>query len=61
MKMNELRMIAKNRGIDTRIGRSKQDIIREIQLKEGNTVCFNRAENHSCSQEKCWWRQDCNV
>ena len=33
MKMSEIKIIAKNWGIDTREGRSKQDIIRDIEIK----------------------------
>ena len=33
MKMQEVRAIARKWGVDARIGRTKQAIIREIQIK----------------------------
>ena len=38
MKMQEIRAIAKKWGVNIKVGRSKQDIIRDIQVKEGGSV-----------------------
>ena len=56
MKMQEIRQIAVYWGVDTKIGRSKKDIIRDIQVKEGNTPCFGTKE--ACENE-CLWKVDC--
>jgi len=39
MKMQEIRGIAKKWGVNIKVGRSKQDIIRDIQVKEGYSPC----------------------
>ena len=40
MKIQEIREIARQWGVNARIGRSKQDIIRDIQIREGYSPCF---------------------
>jgi len=57
MKMPEIRKMAKNLGVKS-FGRKKADIIREIQMKEGNFPCFGTAEGY-CDQSNCLWRSDC--
>ncbi len=56
MKIQEIRKIAKPWGVDVRIGRSKQDIIRDIQIREGYSPCFRTKEN--CDSD-CLWKTDC--
>lgn len=56
MNMAEIKKIAKNWDIDTRVGRSKQDIIRDIQIAEGYKPCFRMKD--SCENE-CLWKKDC--
>ncbi|HYA15379.1 MAG TPA: hypothetical protein VEF33_13675 [Syntrophales bacterium] len=56
MKIQEVREIAKKRGIDAGNGRKKQDIIRDIQVSEGYSPCFNTKE--SCAED-CLWKKDC--
>ena len=56
MKIQEIREIAKVWNVNTKIGRSKLDIIRNIQLSEGNTPCF-RTKN-TCEND-CLWKKDC--
>lgn len=36
----------------------KVDLVREIQIKEGNAPCYLTA-NDSCQQNDCCWRDDC--
>lgn len=56
MKIQDIRALAIPWGIDVRIGRSKQDIIRDIQVKEGYSPCYGtRLE---CEYD-CLWKQDC--
>jgi hypothetical protein len=57
MKMQEVRAKAKVLGINS-FGKSKGDLIREIQRKEGNFDCFGTAVEH-CDQYECCFRDDC--
>jgi len=57
MTVKELRAIAKDLGIRTNNLR-KADLIRAIQLAEGNFDCFGTAEGY-CNQLKCLFRKDC--
>ncbi|MBC8459578.1 MAG: SAP domain-containing protein [Deltaproteobacteria bacterium] len=57
MNMQEVRKIANKWGVDIRVGRSKQDIIRDIQAEEGFTPCFRTKE--VCDEYDCLWRKDC--
>jgi len=58
MKMEEVRSIAKSRGINP--GRlSKIELIKSIQAGEGNFDCFATACNGECDQAECIWREDC--
>jgi hypothetical protein len=57
MKIQEVRKIAKQWGANARVGRSKKDIIREIQTKEGYSPCFGTREE--CDETNCLWREDC--
>lgn len=56
MKLQEVRQIAKRWGIDTKTGRTKQDIIRDIQLSEGYDPCFGT--RNECEND-CIWKKDC--
>ena len=56
MKMQEIRVIAKKWMVDAKIGRSKQDIIRDIQIKEGYSPCY---KTRSECDENCIWKPDC--
>ena len=58
MKMQEIREIAK--GYDIKTSRmTKQKLIQEIQLTEGNFDCFASAIDGECDQVGCIWREDC--
>lgn len=56
MKIQEIRKIAVTWGVDVRAGRTKRDIIRDIQIKEGYFPCFETKEN--CDND-CIWKADC--
>jgi hypothetical protein len=58
MNMQEIRAFAKSRKIDY-VGLSKIDIIRKVQLKEGNFDCYGTAFDGECDQVNCTWREDC--
>ncbi len=58
MKMQEIRNIAKERGL--KVGKmSKTDLIRSIQRAEGNADCFGTEHVNICGQINCLWREDC--
>ena len=57
MAIYDIRVIAKNIGIDPK-KLNKTDLIRSIQLKEGKKPCFKKADTH-CDQAGCLWKSDC--
>lgn len=58
MKMEEVRSIAKSCGINpSRL--SKNELIKSIQVREGNFDCFATAYDGDCDQSGCSWRKDC--
>ena len=56
MKIQDIRGIAKTWNVDVKVGRSKTDMIRDIQAAEGYSPCFRTKD--SCS-ENCLWKDDC--
>lgn len=56
MKMQEIREIAKKWNVDVKVGRSKSDIIRDIQIREGFSPCYRTTEE--CGND-CIWKPDC--
>ncbi len=58
MKIQEVRNIAKEKGIKT-TRMNKADLIRAIQLAEGNFDCFGSPIDGFCDQMDCVWRDDC--
>jgi len=57
MKMIEVKQKAKMLGIMS--GKlQKSDLIKFIQLHEGNDICFG-SDNKQCSHMECCWRSDC--
>jgi len=57
MKMHEVRVIAKNLGINS-FGLSKAELIKEIQRKQGNFDCYGSAGDY-CDQLGCLFRLSC--
>jgi hypothetical protein len=58
MTMDEIREFAKALDIQSvNKFESKEDLIRTIQLAEGNTDCFRRIPD--CANERCAWYDDC--
>jgi hypothetical protein len=57
MKMHEVRVIAKNLGINS-FGLSKAELIKEIQRKQGNFDCYGSAGDY-CDQLECLFRSSC--
>ena len=58
MLMQDIRVIAKEHGLKTS-GIKKQDLIKQIQVAEGNFDCFSTAIEGACDQKACLWRDDC--
>lgn len=58
MKLQEIKEIAKNKGVKN-INMKKADLIRSIQKAEGNFDCFGSINSNECSQMNCLWREDC--
>ncbi len=57
MKMQDVKAKAKAMGISS-FGKSKVELIREIQRKEGNFDCYGRAVD-DCDQSECCFRDSC--
>jgi hypothetical protein len=59
MKLEEIKEIAKQNNI--KVGKLKKaELVRAIQLAEGNDVCFESGRAGDCGQSACLWREDCN-
>jgi hypothetical protein len=58
MKLTELHEIAKAHGINPD-NIFKTELIRTIQMKEGNFDCYATAYSGVCDQFDCRWREDC--
>ncbi len=60
MKLEAIRDIAKLQGLQTG-KRSKSELIKSIQMEEGNFDCYATAYAGVCDQSDCMWRDDCFV
>jgi hypothetical protein len=58
MRLEDIRSIAREHGIKPN-KLSKTELIKCIQIGEGNFDCFATAYNGECSQAGCCWREDC--
>ena len=59
MNMNQVKTVAKERGVVP--GRMKKtELIRAIQQQEGNPQCYNTQFSQDCGQPHCLWREDCD-
>ena len=58
MKLAEIKEIAQQHEI--KVGKLKKaELVRAIQLAEGNEVCFETGQATECGQAECLWRADC--
>jgi hypothetical protein len=58
MKLDDIKQIAKQHNI--KAGKMKKaDLVRTIQMAEGNEVCFETGQVETCGQQACLWRGDC--
>ena len=58
MQMTEIKLIAKQHGVKPS-KLKKTELIKMIQLSEGNFDCFATPANGFCDQDQCLWRSDC--
>ena len=58
MHMQDIRSMAKEHGLKTG-KQTKVELVRHIQLAEGNFSCFATATAGFCDQGNCLWREDC--
>jgi hypothetical protein len=58
VKMHEVINRAKQWDVPYRIGLSKEQLIRAIQVKEGYEPCF-RQKKTVCDEKECLWMADC--
>lgn len=58
MKIDDIKEIARRHRIKT-TKMKKSDLIRAIQLSEGNQDCFGNNGSGECGQEQCLWKEDC--
>jgi hypothetical protein len=59
MKMDEIKEIARQRGLNP-AKMKKIDLIRAIQVDEGNPACFATGIKKGCDQADCLWRKGCD-
>ena len=58
MPQKQLLKMAKKFNISPE-GLSNVELIRKLQLCEGNFDCYGRASEGVCDQPECLWREDC--
>ena len=58
MKISQIKEIAKQHQIKPS-NLNKQELVRAIQIAEGNQSCFGSNHSESCGQDACVWREDC--
>lgn len=58
MKVAEVKEIAKQLGV--KVSRqTKTNLIKQIQIAEGNFDCYATPVDGYCDQDGCTWRTDC--
>lgn len=57
MRMTEIKEKAKEIGVKSN-KINKVDLIRAIQVQEGNSPCF-ATNREDCDQPECCWKDDC--
>ena len=58
MTVKDVKTKAKEMGLQLGSKMKKTDMIRSIQVAEGNSPCFQTGLT-SCDQKNCCWRSDC--
>ena len=57
MTVREIRTLARQRGLKNYGRLKKADLIRALQVQEGNAPCFQAIT--ACGEQGCLWRDDC--
>ena len=57
MKVSEIRQKAREPRVKNYSRMRKDQLIRAIQIAEGNSDCYKRIQG--CGQMDCLWREDC--
>lgn len=58
MKFYRIIRLAKSMKIADAERLSEKELIRAIQIKEGNQPCFDTGKV-DCDQQECWWWENC--
>jgi hypothetical protein len=58
VRLMELRNRAKRLGVRVSLVMTREDLIHQIQIKEGNTACF-KTDITNCQQIDCCWHFEC--
>ena len=56
--MQQVRYIAREKGLNI-AKQNKVELIRHVQLEEGNLACFATDVDATCPRYQCMWREDC--
>uniref|UniRef100_A0A7C3UYT6 Rho termination factor-like N-terminal domain-containing protein n=1 Tax=Desulfobacca acetoxidans TaxID=60893 RepID=A0A7C3UYT6_9BACT len=59
MKIAEIRQKARQLGVKNYSRMNKTDLIKAIQVTEGNSPCYQQIKD--CRVYDCCWREDCQV
>ena len=59
MKVMEIRAMARDLGVKKYSRFSKPDLIRAVQVAEGNSPCFQQI--YDCRVDDCLWREECQT
>lgn len=58
MKLNDIEALARTYGIRAN-NLSEIELIKSIQISQGNFDCIATAYSGECNQGSCCWREDC--
>ncbi|MFP4162124.1 MAG: SAP domain-containing protein [Ectothiorhodospira sp.] len=58
MNLATVRHIARGKGVPPD-HLCKRELIRAIQIAEGNQPCFGQAPGGTCAHHDCHWHEDC--
>ncbi|MFC1536207.1 SAP domain-containing protein [Pseudomonadota bacterium] len=59
MLLSDIKLRAKEMNLKNSSKLRKGDLIRLIQVAEGNSACFDEPWHSPCEQHDCAWKDDC--
>ncbi len=59
MTVKDIRDMARRQGVKSYSRLKKAELIRAIQIQEGNAPCFQTMTD--CREDGCLWRSDCQA